>query len=188
MTDRDERAAGVPGTRATRLQQALLVTVAALTIGCDHVTKRVATETLAGQPMQSFLADTIRLQYVENPGGFLSLGATWPPAVRVAVFSGLSAVLLVVLLAVAVRRRWSSWPMAGVILCVAGGASNWIDRIAVGRVVDFLNVGYGPVRTGIFNVADVAVMVGGAVLLVAMSREPEPPSATVDAVVPSTQD
>jgi signal peptidase II len=171
-----------------RWHQALLVAVAAATIGCDHVTKRVATETLAGQPMRSFLADTIRLQYVENQGGFLSLGATWPPAVRVAVFSGLSAVLLVLLLVVALRRQWSKWPMAGVILCVAGGASNWIDRIAAGRVVDFLNVGYGPVRTGIFNIADVAVMAGGALLLVAMSSQPEPAREPGDAGPPTTSE
>lgn len=170
----------------TRLHQALLVAVGALTIGCDHVTKHVASETLAGHEMRSFLADTIRLQYVENPGGFLSLGATWPPAVRVAVFSGLSAVLLVVLLAVALRRRWTLWPMAGVILCVAGGASNWIDRIAAGRVVDFLNVGYGSVRTGIFNVADVAVMAGGLLLLVSMSKQPDSPADPTDAGPPVT--
>jgi len=171
----------------TRLEQLLLVGVAVLTIGCDHVTKRVASEALFGQPMRSFLADTIRLQYVENPGGFLSLGATWPPAVRVAVFSGLSAVLLVLLLAVAVRHRWPIWPMAGVILCVAGGASNWIDRIAAGCVVDFLNVGYGPIRTGIFNVADVAVMAGGALLLFSMSRQPESPVEATEPAPPTSE-
>jgi len=36
--------------------------------------------------------------------------------------------------------------------------------------VDFLNVGVGPVRTGIFNVADVAIMLGAAVLLIAEIR------------------
>ena len=179
-----------PGQKMTRqqLHQALFVALAVLTIGCDHVTKHVASETLAGRGMRSFLADTVRLQYVENPGGFLSLGATWPPLVRVAVFSGLSAVLLVVLLTVAVRRRWSIWPMAGVILCVAGGASNWIDRIAAGRVVDFLNVGYGPVRTGIFNIADVAVMAGGLLLLVAMGNQPESPTEPADPGSPPTSE
>ncbi len=35
----------------------------------------------------------------------------------------------------------------------------------MGSVIDFLNIGIGPVRTGIFNVADVAIMVGIALLL-----------------------
>ena len=43
-------------------------------------------------------------------------------------------------------------------------------RLARGFVVDFLNVGVGPVRTGIFNVADVAIMAGAALMLIAELR------------------
>jgi len=50
-------------------------------------------------------------------------------------------------------------------LFLAGGASNLVDRIAMGTVIDFLNIGFGPVRTGIFNVADVAIMAGIGLLL-----------------------
>jgi signal peptidase II len=42
--------------------------------------------------------------------------------------------------------------------------SNLIDRIAVGSVIDFLNVGVGSLRTGIFNLADVAIMAGAGCL------------------------
>ena len=49
-------------------------------------------------------------------------------------------------------------------LFLAGALSNLIDRIAVGSVIDFLNVGIGPLRTGIFNVADVAIMAGAGCL------------------------
>jgi signal peptidase II len=50
-------------------------------------------------------------------------------------------------------------------LVFAGGVGNLIDRIIHnGFVVDFINIGIGPIRTGIFNVADVAVM-GGSILL-----------------------
>jgi signal peptidase II len=46
-----------------------------------------------------------------------------------------------------------------------------IDRIRFdGRVFDFLNVGIGGLRTGIFNVADVAIMAGGILALWAMIR------------------
>jgi len=38
--------------------------------------------------------------------------------------------------------------------------------VAIGTVIDFLNIGIGPWRTGIFNIADVAIM-AGTVLLVA---------------------
>jgi signal peptidase II len=68
---------------------------------------------------------------------------------------------------VAVRFHWHGWRLIGVWLVFAGGASNWVDRVVRGSVVDFMNVGIGPLRTGIFNVADVAIMVGVAVLLLA---------------------
>ena len=51
------------------------------------------------------------------------------------------------------------------ILFVAGGMSNLIDRVAMGSVIDFMNVGIGSFRTGIFNVADGAIMAGVALLI-----------------------
>jgi hypothetical protein len=52
---------------------ALLVAIGA-TIAWDRVTKHVAATTLAGTPGRSFLAEMVRLEYVENTGGFLNLG------------------------------------------------------------------------------------------------------------------
>jgi len=133
------------------------------TIGCDQVTKRLATTTLAGSPDRSYFRDTVRIGYVENQGGFLSVGAELAPATRAAVFMVATGAMLLALIVVAVRRRMSGWPALGLALFVAGGVSNWIDRITQGRVVDFLNVGAGPVRTGVFNVADLAIVIGAVV-------------------------
>ncbi len=72
----------------------------------------------------------------------------------------------------AVRRRTNDLATWGFAVFVAGGASNWIDRITRGSVVDFLNVGVGPVRTGVFNVADVAIMLGvGAFVLAEFQKD-----------------
>jgi signal peptidase II len=132
------------------------------TIGCDRVTKHVAATTLAHSPDRSYLGDTLRIGYVENQGGFLSLGADLAPAMRAVVFTVATGALLMVLIVFAVRRRLSGWPAMGLALFVSGGMSNWIDRVTQGKVVDFLNVGVGPVRTGVFNVADLAIMAGVA--------------------------
>ena len=148
----------------------VLAMAVVLTIGCDRVTKHVATAALAGMPSRSFLADTVRLQYAENTGGFLGVGADLHPSVRTALFTMATGVTLVLMTAAAVRLRLSGAVLVGVTLFVAGGASNWIDRVARGSVVDFLNVGVGPVRTGIFNVADVAILLGAAVILIAEIR------------------
>ena len=62
--------------------------------------------------------------------------------------------------------RVSGWRLVGLTLFLAGGASNWFDRATRGSVVDFISVGLGPVRTGIFNVADVAILLGVALVMI----------------------
>jgi len=136
------------------------------TIGCDRVTKHVAAEALAGRPTRSFLADTVRLTYAENIGGFLSLGEDLSPNVRTALFTLGTGALLLAAIWFAVRRRLPPLQSVALALFIGGGASNWIDRFLHGRVVDFLNVGIGPLRTGIFNVADVAILAAVVILLV----------------------
>ncbi len=118
--------------------------------------------------------------YAENTGGFLSLGADLPRPVRTAVFTIATGVALLVLVAVAIRERFAGPSGVGLVLFVAGGASNWIDRVLSGSVVDFLNVGIGPIRTGVFNVADVAIMVGAGVVAFGAARR-EPPTRKPEA-------
>ena len=142
----------------------LICLLLAASAGCDRVTKHYAVTTLAGMPEQSFLADMVRLDYHENPGGFLSAGADWRPEARIAVFQFLNGLFLIGTLVVAARRQWSRLATAGLLLFVAGGVSNLIDRVAMGSVIDFLNIGIGSFRTGIFNVADVAIVTGVTLL------------------------
>jgi signal peptidase II len=148
------------------IRSALLALVIA-TIGCDRVTKHIAAETLAGEPRQSFLGDTVRFEYVENTGAFLSLGADLPPVIRTALFTVGNGLILVATVFMAARLRWTGLQLFGLALVFAGGASNLADRIARGSVIDFMNVGLGSVRTGIFNVADVAILGGVGFLLFA---------------------
>ena len=147
----------------------LLITMIA-TVGCDRMTKHLASGMLPGPPARSFLADTVRFAYVENAGGFLSLGADLPDPVRAILFTGATGLMLLVVALAGIRLRVTGWPAFGVSLLVAGGASNWFDRALRGSVVDFLNVGVGSLRTGIFNFADVAIMLGAAICLVAQLR------------------
>lgn len=148
------------------LRTVLLVAIVA-TIGCDRVTKHFAMATLAGASSRSYLADTVRLEYGENAGGFLSVGANLPEAARISVFVIGTGFALLFTVWVAVRSSVSGWTLVGLSLFVGGGASNWVDRVTRGSVVDFLNVGFGSFRTGIFNVADLAILLGAGVIVVA---------------------
>jgi signal peptidase II len=151
-------------------RRCVILLLVASTVGCDGVTKHIAAENLAGLPTQSFFADTIRLSYAENPGGFLGFGATFPEWTRTSLFTAATGAVLLLLAAVAWRSGWQQWRTAAFSLFIAGGFSNWVDRVGDGTVVDFLNVGIGGVRTGVFNVADVAIMAGVALFLFAEYR------------------
>jgi signal peptidase II len=157
----------------------VLLLLAASSIGCDRVTKRLATDWLAGEPPRSYLGDTLRLTYAQNTGGFLSLGENLPDVVRTSVFTVATALALVALVVLAARGAASGYRLAALTFFVAGGASNWLDRAMRGSVVDFLNVGVGPIRTGVFNIADMAIMLGAALFVVGeiVDRRPRAESA-----------
>ena len=101
----------------------LLCLLLAAAAGCDRVTKHFAMTTLAGNPGQSFLADTVRLKYHENPGGFLGTGATWSPQTRVVVFQLANLVFLLTLSVIAVRRQSSRLGVAGMAPCAQSTAA-----------------------------------------------------------------
>ena len=149
----------------------LLLVIA--TIGCDRVTKHVAATALLGSPGLAFLGDTVRLEYAENTGAFLGLGADWPPGVRLALFTFGNGLVLLAVIVLALRHPWSPASLVGLSLLFAGGVSNLVDRALHGSVIDFLNVGIGPVRTGIFNVADVAILAGVGLVWLAVHRSGE---------------
>ena len=157
------------------LTKVAMLAAVASTIGCDQVTKHLATVHLMGAPRQSYLGDSLRLEYAQNTGGFLSLGANLPHWARTAVFVLGTSLLLGGCIVAAIRHRWPARSLIRLALVFGGGVSNLVDRVARGAVTDFLNVGVGSLRTGIFNVADMAIMLGVA-LLVFGTWQPVTPS------------
>jgi signal peptidase II len=156
--------------------QLLLVLVVLLCcIGCDQAVKALAKGALASSPPVLLLDGAVRLQYVENPGAFLSLGAGLPAGTRFLLGVVLVGATQLALLAFLLRARaLGIWQRIGFSLFLAGGLGNWIDRLLnEGRVIDFVSLGVGGLHTGIFNVADVAITAGILMVLVA-GREPRP--------------
>ncbi len=149
--------------RREQLLRVVLLCLALATVGCDRVTKHIAAASLAGTEARSYWGDLLWLGYTENTGAFLSLGSGLPEMARTVLFTWGTGAMLIALAAVAIRAR--AWTAMGLTLFVAGGLSNWFDRATTGHVVDFMNVGIGSLRTGVFNVADVAIMMGAALFV-----------------------
>jgi signal peptidase II len=135
-------------------------------VGCDQAAKVTARHFLPVAPV-TCMSGLLRLQYVENSGAFLSAGSNLSESGRFWIFTIFTGIGLIVLLAyVATSRKLQLTQVIALSLMLGGGAGNLIDRIFNhGAVIDFLNVGVGNLRTGVFNPADVEIMVGITMLL-----------------------
>lgn len=166
-TDSTEPAAGAepaPEPAAAPRRLGLLLSVAAVVLLVDVVTKVLAVKMLTpGQPVP-IIGETVTWTLVRNSGAAFSMATsyTW-----VLTLIASSVVLGIIWMS---RRLVSPWWAVGLGMILGGALGNLVDRFfrapghLQGHVVDFLSIGWWPV----FNVADPAV-VGGAILLVVLS-------------------
>lgn len=151
----------------TKLKILFFCLICIILLALDHYTKTVAKEHLQDKEPISYFNNTMYLVYAENTGSFLSFGADWPESVSFWVF-GIIPVLFLLLLFVYCLRKARTLTFSRLLpLCLifAGGMGNIIDRLIYHRhVIDFMNVGIGSLRTGIFNVADLCITTGVVIL------------------------
>jgi signal peptidase II len=131
-------------------------------VGCDQVTKNIARQNLVTGESFSYFGNLFRFQYTENPGAFLSLGAGANEQIRFFIFTVLVGLFLAGLaFYLIVSKQVTKTEAIALSMVIGGGFANLMDRISNnGRVIDFMNMGIGPIRTGIFNVADVEILLG----------------------------
>ena len=144
------------------------LSVASACVGCDQVAKTVAQANFARES-KTLLGGLLHFTYAENPGAFLSLGAGLRPEVRFWVFVILGAAALAGALAFALKNKPGWLELFAAALVIGGGCGNLIDRINLGNVRDFAQIHLWQFRTGIFNLADAAIMLG-CLLLIIRSR------------------
>ena len=148
-------------------------------VGCDHAVKHAAEQWLAGSDRVVLLGGLVQLELVANPGAFLSLGAELPETLRHGVLIGFVPLMLVCAGWLLFRSPSVSRAQALAFgLIGGGGLANWLDRVrGDGSVTDFVSLGLGPLRTGIFNVADVAIVAGLLLFLFVGATSGREPSA-----------
>ena len=146
----------------------------------DQSTKALFKHILAPGEVVSLLAGGLLVLPTYNHGAFLSFGAEMSDATRNLVFIYGVLAILVGLFGWLVRSsRLGRVEVIAIACILGGGLGNLIDRCVYdGRVFDFLNMGIGHLRTGIFNVADIGISLGVVLLLLGgTKRRPNSPGS-----------
>jgi signal peptidase II len=158
---------------------AVFLGCAAVVVAVDQATKLIASERLGPGASVPVLGDFIRLTLVHNTGAAFGLF----PGSRVP-FIVVSVLAIAVVLHLFFRETYRSVMNRILLGCILGGAiGNLIDRVRLGWVVDFIDIGFGTARWPVFNVADSAVTIGVILLAWNLARagrvaapHPEDPS------------
>jgi signal peptidase II len=159
-------------TSATRMQWIELAAIAVAALVADQITKHVVTSSLAlGE--ETKVVGPLTIHHVQNTGIAFGLfgGAT-------AIVALLTSGAIVWMLAFFRRAgaRHALLPVAFGFL-IGGSASNLVDRVRLGHVTDFLDLGFWPA----FNLADSFICVGVGLLVYSLfAAERTPPLRAVD--------
>lgn len=139
--------------------------VGAVVIVLDHLTKAIVERSMTLYetiPLLPFFS----LTYVRNTGAAFGILSDLPTGLRIPLFLGVT-VLAVAALVSYLRdaRAEDTWMVAALGGILGGAAGNFVDRVRYGEVVDFLHLHYGGFDWPMFNVADSAITVGVAIVL-----------------------
>ena len=156
----------------------------------DQGTKVWARNKFEGQGESSYFNDMFVWIFAENEGAFLGWGSDLTGIWNILLLKLLPILLILGLFYMTLfSKDLLKNQVVPFSMILGGGLSNLFDRIVHGKVVDFMNVGIGDLRTGIFNVADMIILTG--IILYFFSnfgkQEVQAEEAT-PTVIPSSED
>ena len=142
-------------------------------VGIDQLTKRIALGSLDLHQPVSVIGNLFRFTLAWNQGAAFSM--SWGGPMVLTVFTAIA----VILISVFIWRIKNHAPLFLIALggILGGAAGNLLDRFIYGKVVDFIDIGSNGWRWPTFNVADIAITIGGILLVIlyrgSAKRNPE---------------
>ncbi|WNJ16985.1 signal peptidase II [Pontibacter sp. G13] len=165
-----------------------ILAIVILNIAADQWSKIVVREDIQTNEIIEVIGHNLILTKVENTGAFLSLGSQLPPVIKDILLMYVPMIaLLGVLVMLLFFNTLDKYKTIGLAFVVGGGIGNMYDRLIYGSVTDFLHIDLGsiwglPLRTGIFNVADMSIMFGmGLILVMSLIHKPDTASSQSEA-------
>ena len=146
---------------------AMLALVTLPVMALDQLSKLYISTHFRLDQTVALIPNWLDLTYTLNPGAAFSLFATMPAELRSMFFLLLSAVAIVVLAALLGRRAEPPANSIALALILGGTIGNLLDRIARGKVIDFIYFHHDRFSYPVFNFADSAITIGVAIILLA---------------------
>lgn len=150
-----------------RFRNICILLIVLANAGCDQVSKHAARENIAYYETINVIGKHLILTKIENSGAFLSTGDSLGGSVK---FIFLSLLPLLALCAgiyyLLTHKTLPRLLVLGIAFVIGGGLGNLYDRLMYGSVTDFLHIDFYLFKTGIFNLADVSIMIGMVMLVI----------------------
>ncbi len=163
MTDATPNASPRPRPRGYELLMIAVIVVA------DQVTKAAVRAALALGESHPVIPGFLDFTHVQNTGAAFGLLNTADFPYKPVVMIGIAALALVAIATYAAQLGFHErLARSGLALILGGAFGNLIDRAIAGHVVDFVDVYWGSTHFWAFNVADAAITVGAAFVLLDM--------------------
>lgn len=154
----------------------MFLSVSIATLVLDQITKALVRASFEPGESLVLIEGIFRLTYVRNVGAAFGLLPGYQP-----IFMAVSLLVLLVVWAYWRRYHPAAWPtVIALALIVGGSVGNLIDRAFLGRVTDFFDAAF--IDFPVFNIADSAIVVGVAILIVWLFVAPEPEAQTAEPV------
>lgn len=144
-----------------------------ITIALDQISKVLVRSYVEAGSSSPILGNYFQLMNVENEGAFLGMGSELNETLRIILLLVLPVVVLGLVLRYILKdKKLDKWSLFAFSMIIGGGIANVFDRIAFGSVTDFLYIKLtNLLRTGIFNIADLAVTTGMIILVIGSFRK-----------------
>ena len=141
----------------------IYIFIGILAVVVDQISKLLVQRNMYGSEI-SIIDNFFSLSYVENFGAAWGIFSEWDFLLKV-----LPPVLIVIILIYLYKSKPDKFEILSGTLVISGAIGNFIDRIKLGYVIDFIDFKFWPV----FNFADICIVVGCFLMIITIFRREE---------------
>jgi signal peptidase II len=148
--------------------------IVGVVVALDQVTKALVDDFMTLHESHTIVEGLVRLTYVQNRGAAFGILSEAGLPYQSVLFSVVSLLALLAIALYAWRMPVQSrLPQTALALVMGGAIGNLLDRARLGYVIDYVDMYWGPHHWPAFNVADSAISVGVALLVIDILRNPQ---------------